>query len=157
LPFLIHRQPDNALGADEVIPEEFETSVEIFARILSLYNTPRNVINDYIDEIRKNEYHVLRTQDLPKKKASEVPNLMGLIETERFLIRKHSMVNGKSIRQTDLRSITGATIIAIEHGGELIQNPQPDHILREKEIIVLMGRKDELSKSIGYLNRREEQ
>jgi CPA2 family monovalent cation:H+ antiporter-2 len=147
----------NTLGADEVIPEEFETSVEIFSRILNLYNTPRNVINNYINEIRQNEYHVLRTHDLPKKKASGIPNLLGVIETEHFLIRKHSVVNGKSVRQTDLRNKTGATIIAIEHDGELIQNPKPDHILQENETIVLVGRKDELTKSIEFLNRTEEQ
>lgn len=145
-----------ALGANEVIPEEFETSVEIFAKILSLYNTPRNIINDYINEVRQNEYQVLRTHDLPHKKASEVPGLLSVIETERFLVRKDSMVNGMSIRQTDLRNKTGATIIAIEHDKELIQNPQPAHIILENDIIVLMGRKDELSKSIEYLNQTEE-
>ena len=32
------------LGADEVIPEEFEVSIEIFAKVLETYKVPRNVI-----------------------------------------------------------------------------------------------------------------
>src|SRR3990172_2960055 len=48
------------LGADEVIPEEFETSIEIFSRVLHRYNFPRNVIMDMIDKIRSGSYTALR-------------------------------------------------------------------------------------------------
>lgn len=34
----------NALGADEIIPEEYETSVEIFVRLLEKYLVPREDI-----------------------------------------------------------------------------------------------------------------
>ena len=49
----------HALGADEVIPEEFETSVEIFARVLEKYLVPRDEIDKYIDEIRSEDYDML--------------------------------------------------------------------------------------------------
>ena len=45
-----------SLGANEVIPEEFETSVEIFARVLHEYHVPRNVIALQVDLIRKEHY-----------------------------------------------------------------------------------------------------
>ncbi|MEF9427407.1 MAG: cation:proton antiporter, partial [Candidatus Mariimomonas ferrooxydans] len=48
------------LGADDVIPEEFETSVEIFSRVLTQYQIPRNVIFSYVDMIRKDGYRVFR-------------------------------------------------------------------------------------------------
>ena len=54
------------LGADEVIPEEFETSIEIFSRVLHRYNFPRNVIMDMIDKIRSGSYTALRGMELPK-------------------------------------------------------------------------------------------
>jgi CPA2 family monovalent cation:H+ antiporter-2 len=49
------------LGADEVIPEEFETSVEIFSRVLNKYQVPRNEIYNFIDMIREDGYRA-RTQ-----------------------------------------------------------------------------------------------
>jgi CPA2 family monovalent cation:H+ antiporter-2 len=49
----------HGLGADEVIPEEFETSVEIFARVLQKYLVPRDEIEKYIDEIRSGDYEML--------------------------------------------------------------------------------------------------
>ena len=49
------------LGADEVIPEEFETSIEIFTRVMQKYLIPRNEIDDFISSIRKGSYEMLRT------------------------------------------------------------------------------------------------
>jgi len=54
------------LGADEVIPEEFETSVEIFARVLEKYLVPRDEIDKYIDEIRSEDYDMLGPDQLQK-------------------------------------------------------------------------------------------
>jgi CPA2 family monovalent cation:H+ antiporter-2 len=42
------------LGANQVIPEEFETSVEIFARVLQEYHVPRNVISLQVDLSARN-------------------------------------------------------------------------------------------------------
>ncbi|MBI1820532.1 MAG: cation:proton antiporter [Nitrospirae bacterium] len=54
------------LGADEVIPEEFETSIEIFSRVLKKYHFGDKVIQDMIDKIRQDSYTALRKGELPK-------------------------------------------------------------------------------------------
>ncbi len=53
-------QPLFSLGADEVIPEEFETSVEIFNRVLRKFMVSESEIEDMIDQIRADCYEVLR-------------------------------------------------------------------------------------------------
>jgi CPA2 family monovalent cation:H+ antiporter-2 len=47
-------------GADEVVPEEFETSIEIFSRVLRLYGVPSNTVQREIDAVRSAHYGVLR-------------------------------------------------------------------------------------------------
>lgn len=49
-----------ALGADEVIPEEFETSMEIFARVLTKYLIPREEIERLLAEVRADGYDILK-------------------------------------------------------------------------------------------------
>ena len=44
------------LGANEVIPEEYETSVEIFSRVLEKYHVPRERIESFIENIRSDGY-----------------------------------------------------------------------------------------------------
>lgn len=53
------------LGAFEVIPEGFETSVEIFVRVLREYGVPGNIISSQVAYIRQDGYRVLREQYEP--------------------------------------------------------------------------------------------
>jgi len=48
------------LGADQVVPEEFETSIEIFCLVLHDYRVPAGIIAEKADRIRKEGYAVLR-------------------------------------------------------------------------------------------------
>jgi len=59
------------LGANEVIPEEFETSIKIFSRVLHQYHVPKNVITEHIEHIRSGQYSALRTLELPTKRLVE--------------------------------------------------------------------------------------
>src|SRR5439155_22474235 len=51
------------LGADVVIPEEFETSIEIFARVLAHYSVPPTDIERLVDQIRSSHYEAPRSGD----------------------------------------------------------------------------------------------
>ena len=48
-------------GADEVIAEEFETSVEIFTVVLHKYFVPRDKIETFISDVRADGYQMLRS------------------------------------------------------------------------------------------------
>ena len=48
------------LGANEVVPEEFETSLEIFARVLRTYGVPDETIRETAASARKDHYDMLR-------------------------------------------------------------------------------------------------
>ncbi len=53
------------LGATQVIPEEFETSIEIFARVLEKYSIAPDIIQREADIVRRAGYEVLRAEPLP--------------------------------------------------------------------------------------------
>ena len=48
------------LGANEIVPEELETSIEIFARLFPHYEVPRNLIWDFVERLRRDHYEILR-------------------------------------------------------------------------------------------------
>jgi CPA2 family monovalent cation:H+ antiporter-2 len=50
----------HALGADQVVPEEFETSIEIFGLVLQDYHVPLHVVAERITRIRREGYTLLR-------------------------------------------------------------------------------------------------
>ncbi|HMF52173.1 MAG TPA: cation:proton antiporter, partial [Candidatus Saccharimonadales bacterium] len=98
-----------SLGANEVIPEEFETSVEIFARVLHEYHVPRNVIALQVDLIRKEHYGTLRGLRLAGKQLDELSQFLIGTTTDVFSVLDDSPVVGQSLRQINLRERTGAT------------------------------------------------
>ncbi len=49
-----------ASGADQVVPEEFETSIEIFCLVLQEYRVPAGIIAEKAERIRKQGYALLR-------------------------------------------------------------------------------------------------
>jgi len=142
-----------SLGANEVIPEEFETSVEIFARVLDRYNVPRNVIDGHIDDIRRSGYLALRSQGLPHKSVVDRSDIKAAINTSSYMIKEGSGLEGKTLKDTALRAKTGASVIAIEREGEIIQNPSPDLEFKALDIIHLMGKRDEICAAMDYLGR----
>ncbi len=139
------------LGAEEVIPEEFETSIEIFSRVLSNYGVPRNQIEGYIAAIRADNYSVLRLPEVSRRLFREKMEILKDLETETYLIDRDSPLAGHSIKELNLRERTGATIIAIKRGEEVIQNPAPSVELREGDILWLIGTREHINRAIEYL------
>jgi CPA2 family monovalent cation:H+ antiporter-2 len=139
------------LGANEVIPEEFETSVEIFSRVLHYYHIPRNVITEHIEDIRKDNYRVLRTVKLPGKHLAERYELLSELETETYMIKEMSKMDGHSIKELRFRTETGVTIIAVQRGEKIYQNPAPDFVLKTGDVLLFIGKKEDINCSIEYL------
>ena len=136
------------LGANEVIPEEFETSIEIFARVLHRYQVPRNLIFEQIDKIRAGTYDVLRRVELPVKSLPEKCEIITDIETETYRINDHSPAAGHSIKDLRIRSSTGATVIAVRRDGELVPSPEPEFIFQPGDLVYLIGKKENVLKAI---------
>ncbi len=133
------------LGADEVIPEEFETSVEIFTRVLKKYLIPRTTIDRYIAEVRADNYQMLRS--LPRTSATladltiDIPD----IEISTFRVVPGSPVCGKSLGEMALRKQHGVTVVAIERGGQILPNPGADTTLEAQDRAIVLGTPEKIA------------
>lgn len=148
--YLVEVDELRELGADEVIPEEFETSIEIFSRVLHRYNFPRNVIMDMIDKIRSGSYTALRGMELPKRHLFERCEWLPDIEIEGFRVSENLHLVGKSIAELQVREKTGVTIIAVRRGPEVFTNPKPDFTFRAGDIILFTGERKSMAKALDY-------
>jgi CPA2 family monovalent cation:H+ antiporter-2 len=139
------------LGATEVIPEEFETSVEIFARVLRRLRVPRNVIGLQVDLIRQQGYSMLRGLQLPRQTLDQLDQILAATTTETFMVRDASPAIGVSIRDLKLRRITGVTIIAVVRNGQPFTNPPPEFVIAAGDILVLLGNHAQLDQALTQL------
>jgi CPA2 family monovalent cation:H+ antiporter-2 len=144
------------LGATEVIPEEFETSVEIFARVLRRLRVPRNVITLQVDLIRRQGYRMLRGLALPRQTLDQLTNILAATTTETFMVPPTSPAAGCSIRALQLRRNTGVTIIAVVHEGQPLTNPSPDVQIHAGDILVMLGSHAQLDQAMQQLGGESE-
>lgn len=141
-----------ALGANQVIPEEFETSVEIFARVLQEYHLPRNVISLQVDLIRKEHYGTLRGLRLQGKRLDELSQFLVGTTTDTLLILGGSPAVGQTLAGLEVRQKSGVTVIAVVRNGQSFHNPSPDFRLASGDILVLLGSHKELDEAMWLLS-----
>jgi CPA2 family monovalent cation:H+ antiporter-2 len=140
------------LGADQVIPEEFETSIEIFSRVLREYGISRNVIYREADQIRHEGYEMLR---LPQPKHIEITDIgdaLGAASTETLIIEPEWKACGKTLGELDLRGRTGATVITAIRDGSTEINPGPDYKIEAEDIIVLLGSPEQIEMAVEHMS-----
>ncbi|MBZ4681209.1 cation:proton antiporter [Thermodesulfobacterium sp.] len=143
------------LGANEVIPEEFEVSIEMFAKVLETYKVPKNVIYELLENLRSKHYRAFRNvQDLKFELLEGLEFLKGE-NIQNFLVKKGYRLAGKSIKELGLRSKTGVTIIAIKRGPEFLINPSPEEKIEEGDVLILIGKEEDLAKAQAYLKEFE--
>ena len=139
-----------AIGADEVIPEEFETSIEIFARVLQRYGIARNIIESQIDRIRKQGYEMLRTTSLPAP-SSPIGLALEAANSQTVVINEESPAAGKSLGELDLRGESGATVIAVIRNGQTKVTPGANYVLEMGDTVVLLGNQAKIERAQAIL------
>lgn len=148
--YLIEVDELKSLGADEVIPEEFETSIEIFSRVLHRYSFPRNVILDMVDKIRSNSYTALRSVEVPRRHLFEKYEWLPEIELDGYRISEGSHLHNKTIKELQIRKKTGVTIIATRRGKTVHTNPEPAFRLKGGDILLFTGDRESMKKALSY-------
>ena len=126
------------LGADEVVSEKFETSIEIFSRVLHNYLIPVHRLDNLVNTIRADNYKSLQSV----KKLSTV---MGRTQLPDFnivsvrLLADSGGVVGKTIIEADIRKEYGITILSILRNNNMISAINPDERLIQNDIVFIKG------------------
>ncbi|HNX17158.1 MAG TPA: cation:proton antiporter [Methanoregula sp.] len=144
--FLSEVKPLEELGADEVIPEEFETSIEIFTRVLKKYLVPKPTIDGFVREVRAGTYKMFRS---PHKSSAELLDLKVALpdsDITRLTVFPESLVAGKSLRELNFRKDYGVTVLAVRRNEEVMTNPDGDCQLEPGDIVIVMGPPDKIDR-----------
>lgn len=138
--FLQEMKPLYDLGADEVIPEEFETSVEIFTRVLNKYLIPKDQIERFVAEVRADGYEMFRSLSSAAATLSNLKIHLPDVEISTLRIGRESPAIGKSLAQVELRKKYGVTLLAVRRGAQTVTNPDGNFKFGADDVIVVLGR-----------------
>lgn len=127
------------VGANEVIPEEFETSIEIFTLVLRKYLVPRVDIENFISEVRSDGYEMLRSLSKKSPNLNDIKLHFHGAEITNLRLEANAPAAGKTLAEIELRSKYGVSLLLIQRGSETIINPDGDTALQEDDQAVLLG------------------
>ncbi|MGW8123731.1 cation:proton antiporter domain-containing protein [Roseivirga echinicomitans] len=127
-----------ALGADEVIPEEFETSIQIFEHILHNFLVPQGDINQLIGKVRADNYQLFKG-DLKRLKTYKPSELAEFNITSLRMRSDSSKILGKPLKELNLRAIYGINILGIKRKDEMFTSIQPEEIIKQGDILYILG------------------
>lgn len=141
----------NAAGANQVIPEEFETSIEIFSRVLREYHISNNVIEQQVELARLEGYGMFRGLSLDMESMKKFSAYMTASLTESFVVLEDSWCRERSIGDIKLGRDSGLKLIAVVRENDLHANPDRAFRLKQGDVVILFGRHANLDESLKYL------
>ena len=93
----------------------------------------------------------LESHEISKSQEVE-QELLRVAHLESVGLKKGSAAQGQEIAFLRLREETGVSIVGIERDGERILNPGGEEVILEKDVLLLLGEKDQLEQARAKLN-----
>lgn len=138
-------KPLYELGADEVVPEEFETSIEIFTRVLEEYLIPRSNIEGLIAEVRSDGYKMFRNASAEKSSSPDLKIQLPDVKISTLSVAENSPLVGSSLAEMKLRQKYGILVLAIRRNSEIISNPDSHLQFNAEDELFVLGAPDKIS------------
>lgn len=148
-------EPLYKAGAHDIIPEEFETSVEIFSLVLKKYLVPRVDIERFVEEVRSDGYEMLRSMSKKSPTLQDIKLHFHDAEIVTVRVEENSPVVNRSLADIDLRSLYGVSILIIQRASDTIINPSGDDLLLPQDQVVLLGSPSNIN-DIAFLFEEQE-
>lgn len=134
-----------ALGADEVVPDEVETSVEIFARVLRAYDLPSDAIEATVRSVRTEAFAAVRSSAPREGVKPHQARELAHVDLETHVVGPGAPAEGQTIGGLDVRRRFGVTVAGVRRAGEVLPDAGPDTRFQAADVVVLMGPPDRLA------------
>ncbi len=127
------------LGASDVIPDELGSSIEIFTRVMNLYQVPVDQIEEIATSTRVEAFKQLQRMYRIPSTLFELKFSFPEIGIDSLYVGKKFEGTGKPLSSIDLRGRYGLNLIAIKRGGEVIANIGPETSIMTDDHITVIG------------------
>jgi CPA2 family monovalent cation:H+ antiporter-2 len=128
-----------------VLPE-MEAGLEIASQALLHLEIPITVIQRYTDAVRQQLYAPIDQKNHEHQLLTMLDKIKDMLEISWVTLMPGSPLISKSIKETAIRTRTGASIIAIIHDQVFQSNPKADYSFQEGDLVAVVGNQQERNK-----------
>jgi CPA2 family monovalent cation:H+ antiporter-2 len=130
------------LGADEVIADELEVSIEVFSRVLARMLVPRDQIKRLIGDVRGDWRRMARNLAPEATRIHDLRAVLPQLATHSIALPADNDLVGLSIARSGLREEHGVTVLAVHREGRTMANPRGDLVLQAEDVLFVIGPQD---------------
>ncbi len=134
------------LGVYEVVQPEFEAGLEIARQALLHLDLPALEVQRYTDAVRRDLYAPIYQLHAEYAEVHALEHARRLLEFTWVTLPERSPLAGCSLGEAQIRSQTGATVVAIMRRSGLVSNPGTDEQLRAGDVLAVLGNHGELER-----------
>lgn len=131
-----------ALGADEVIADELEVSIEVFSRVLARMLVPRDQIKRLIGDVRGEWRRMARHLAPEATRVNDLRVVLPQLATHSIALQEGNSLVGRSIARSGLRQEHGVTVLAVHRAGQTLANPSGDLVFEVEDVLFVIGPQD---------------
>jgi CPA2 family monovalent cation:H+ antiporter-2 len=142
------------MGADQVIPEEFETAIELFERILKKLLIPKGEIESAISHIRDDNYGIFREKE--KNSTFTLTDEIPDIEIVALKASNYPIFLGSSLKELHLRKDFGLTVVAAKRGEKIFENPNSGFVFETDDLVYVLGKPEKIARLSRHFDKLNE-
>lgn len=131
------------MGANQVIPEEFETAIELFERVLKKLLIPKGEIEAAISRIRDDNYGIFLEKE--ENNSVTLTDMIPDVEIVALKAGNYEIFPGNSLKEIRLRKLYGLTVVAVKRDGEILENPGAGFIFNPDDVVYVLGKPERIA------------
>lgn len=153
--FVKQIEPLYMAGADVVISQEFEASLEIAAHVLRTFGIASSIIRLKAAQLRRRHYGFFTRNIVgPQSKIAELASIVNLHEM--YTVLGNTSLAGRNIGVVkNLLHPTGVAIVAVLRGNEVYQQFSDDFLINERDSLLLYGPQNKIDEAIERLDNAD--
>lgn len=144
-------KPLTDLGAHQVLPEEYETSISIFTRVLNHLGIGMDSSENLISQLRDDDYEFLRgyrSVKMDKNPLVDLPDYTVL----NVLINENSPLIDHQLKEFDFIKKYSVTVVAYKHENKVETSVHPDLKFAKNDSMFLFGKQENIRNLLSQYN-----
>jgi CPA2 family monovalent cation:H+ antiporter-2 len=129
-------------GADEIVPQELETGVEMVARTLRHFLLPDSEVEAHVERMRAQAYAIRKVAPRQGGTTARLSQYVPGLRVATFRVEPGAPIAGRTLGDSHLRRDTGLSVVSVARGGETILSVGPETALEADDVVVGIGTVD---------------
>lgn len=132
------------LGAQQVVHPELEGGLEMIHLTLARLGFSLPEITHYKDRVRKENFDLDISQEIDNRLLRDLISSVNEVEIVWLPVLAGNLLVGKTLEEANLRALTGASVIAIVRGEDVIANPKSKTVFEEGDRVGFIGEAEQI-------------